>query len=526
MSVRSFYRPLYLPEQMRRIDSEAIDGMKIPSAELMENAGSACARKIGELYHEWSCDGVVLVLSGPGNNGGDGLVIARHLAAAGIAVRVRLFVSPEGLKGDPALNLQRAEAAGLKPLLDNHKVGLEEDLALVVDALLGTGARGGLRSPADLWAAAIRRADLPVVAIDAPSGVDLATGRVPSVALHARATLALAELKPGYFLHPGREYAGEVYPIDIGIPAAAREVVHTDIYLITPEGIAALLPVRPAAGHKGTFGKVAVIGGSVGMSGAPVMASEAALRAGCGLVTLGVPAGLNDVCEALATEVITRPLPELKRKRCLAVRSTGPALELADEAGACVLGCGAGRHHETQECIGRLVEQIEVPLVLDADGLFGFGADPDRLVRHRAPMVITPHAGELARLLGTTVDVVEENRIAAALRAARHFDCVCVLKGACTVVATVTGQAYLNPTGNSGLATAGSGDVLAGLIGSLVAQGMSMLGAATAGVYLHGLAGDLGAHSWGERGLVAGDIIFDLPQALRAIEERAWPDCI
>jgi len=524
LSVRSYYRPLYAPEEMRKIDREAIESLGIPSAELMENAGSASARKIRDLYAEWSCDGTVLILCGPGNNGGDGLVVARHLASAGIKVRTRLFASPADLKGDPALNLERAQAAGLKPLLDNRLVDLENDTALVVDALFGTGARGALGAPADAWAVALNESELPVVAIDAPSGVDLATGGVPAVAVRARATLALAELKPGYFLHPGREYAGDVYLLDIGIPAAARKVVHSDTYLVTPAGVAELLPIRPAAGHKGTFGKVAVIGGSVGMSGAPVMASEAALRAGCGLVTLGVPAGLHDVCETLATEVITRPLPELKHRRCLAVRSVGPAVRLAAEADVCVLGCGAGRNHETLECIGRLVERIECPLVLDADGLFGFGADPDRLVRHRAPLVITPHAGELARLLGTTADVIAGDRIGAARRAARHFDCVCVLKGACTVVATVTGQAYLNPTGNSGLATAGSGDVLAGLIGSLVAQGMSMLGAATAGVYLHGQAGDLGAHSWGERGLVASDIIFDLPQALRIVEERAWPE--
>lgn len=524
MSVRNFYRALYAPEQMQQIDSEAITGLGIPSAELMEQAGRSCAQAIGNLYREWSCDGAVLILCGPGNNGGDGLVIARHLAAAGIRVRVRLFASPGELKGDAALNFERARAAGIEPISDNLSVELEQDLALVVDALLGTGARGGLRAPADAWATALNASELPVIAVDAPSGVELATGRVPTVAMRARATLALAELKPGYFLHPGREHAGDVYLTDIGIPAAARKVAESDTYLITPAGLARLLPERPVAGHKGTFGKVAVIGGSVGMTGAPVMASEAALRGGCGLVTLGVPAGLNDVCETLATEVITRPLPELRQKRCLAVRSVGAALQLASEADVCVLGCGAGRHHETQECVGRLVERIEVPLVLDADGLFAFGSDTDRLVRHGAPMIITPHAGELARLLGTTADAVEKDRIAAARRAARHFDCVCVLKGACTVVGTVTGQVYLNPTGNSGLATAGSGDVLAGLIGSLIAQGMSMLGAATAGVYLHGLAGDLGAHSWGERGLVAGDIIFDLPQALRTIEDCTWPE--
>jgi NAD(P)H-hydrate epimerase len=255
------------------------------------------------------------------------------------------------------------------------------------------------------------------------------------------------------------------------------------------------------------------------MSGAVILASLSALKAGCGLVMLGVPEGLNDICESNATEVITRPLPQVKSARTLALRAVGEADRLAAEAAACVLGCGGGRHHETQELFARLVERNETPLVLDADGLYPFGPDPDRLVRHRAPLCITPHAGELARLLRVETEAVQADRIGSALRAARHFDCVCVLKGALTVVATITGQVYLNPTGNSGMGTAGSGDVLAGLIGSLLAQGMSVLGAATAGVFLHGLAGDIAAEMQGERGLVASDIMAELPEALQCVEQ-------
>jgi NAD(P)H-hydrate epimerase len=221
--------------------------------------------------------------------------------------------------------------------------------------------------------------------------------------------------------------------------------------------------------------------------------------------------------------VITHPLPEIKGRGALATRALGEVLQWIEPAGALVLGCGLGRHHETQELIGRLVEKQETPLVLDADGLYPFGDDPDRLVRHKAPMVMTPHPGELAHLLGVTPDQVQADRISMARRAARHFDCVCVLKGATTVVASVTGQAYLNPTGNSGMGTAGAGDVLAGIIGSLVAQGMSMLGAATAGVYLHGLAGDLGAEMLGQRGLIASDLIETLPEAIQSVEAHEWP---
>jgi NAD(P)H-hydrate epimerase len=258
------------------------------------------------------------------------------------------------------------------------------------------------------------------------------------------------------------------------------------------------------------------------MTGAAVLASLAALRAGCGLVSLGVPQSLNAICEVKATEVITRPLPEVKDKAALAARALGEILKWLEPAQCLVLGCGVGRHHETRELLGRLVERQTAPLVLDADGLHPFGQDPDRLVRHRAPLVITPHPGELAHLLGVTSEEVQADRLAMARRAARHFDCVCVLKGATTVVASVTGQAYLNPTGNSGMGTAGAGDVLAGMIGSLVAQGMSMLGAATAGAYLHGLAGDLAAQIVGERGLIASDLLDSLPDALQSVESDEW----
>jgi hydroxyethylthiazole kinase-like uncharacterized protein yjeF len=519
LSVRSFFRPLYSPAQMRAIDSAAIRGLGIPSLELMENAGRGAAAHIDRLHGEWNCEGAVLVLCGAGNNGGDGLVVARYLADSGHTVQVWVLAPESKLNGDPAVNLKRLRDAGIEPRFEPSPADLSEGVGLIVDALLGTGSTGALREPYAQWAEACNASGLPVVAMDAPSGVDLADGTVSGTAFRAWATLALAELKHGYFQQPGRQYAGRVYLVDIGIPGEARSDVRSDQFLITPEGVRDLLPERSPIGHKGTFGRVAVIGGSQGMTGAVILASLSALKSGCGLVTLGVPEGLNDICESSATEVITRPLPQVKSARALATRATGEASRLCGDAAACVVGCGGGRHHETQELFTRLLERNETPLILDADGLYPFGADPDRLVRHRAPLCITPHAGELARLLHLETEEVQADRIGSALRAARHFDCVCVLKGALTVVATITGQVYLNPTGNSGMGTAGSGDVLAGLIGSLLAQGMSVLGAATAGVFVHGLAGDLAAEMQGERGLLASDIMAELPDALQYIAQ-------
>jgi NAD(P)H-hydrate epimerase len=262
------------------------------------------------------------------------------------------------------------------------------------------------------------------------------------------------------------------------------------------------------------------------MTGAAVLASLAALRTGCGLVALGVPRSLNAICEGKATEVVTHPLPDVKDRGVLALRAKADLVKMAHAAGVLVLGCGIGRHHETRELIGRVVEEQTTPLVLDADGLYPFGEDPDRLVRHRAPLVITPHPGELAHLLSEDLNTIQSDRVAAARRAARHFDCVCVLKGALTVVATVTGQAYINPSGNAGMGTAGSGDVLAGIIGSLVAQGASMTAAATAGTYIHGSAGDQAAQLVGERALIASDLLDSLPEALGLLEQGTWPEYI
>ena len=502
---------------MRELDRWAIETRGIPSLDLMENAGLRTAEFILQLRTEWNRQGGVLVLCGSGNNGGDGLVVARCLAGAGVKVKAFVIAEESSLSPDACTNLERARKVSV-PVTVGPPVAIPPDTDLVIDALLGTGARGELRPSFAEWASACREAGVPVVAIDAPSGVDLDSGAVEGEAVGASATVALGELKPGFFVFPGRDHAGRVLLADIGIPPESRAAVHTDLYLITASGVRDLLPERPRDGHKGSFGRVAVLAGSTGMSGAAILASMASLRAGCGLVSLGVPQSLNDICEVKATEVVTRPFPEVKGKGTFSRRSLGEIEPWLEPAQSLVLGCGLGRHHETQELVGRLVERQTAPFVLDADGLFPFGKDPDRLVRHRAPMILTPHPGELAHLLSVTPDEVQADRVAMAKRAARHFDCVCVLKGATTVVASVTGQAYLNPTGNSGMGTAGSGDVLAGIIGSLLAQGMSMLGAATAGVYLHGLAGDLAAQIVGERGLIASDLIDSLPDALQSVE--------
>jgi NAD(P)H-hydrate epimerase len=491
----------------------------------MEQAGAEVARIARSLISEFDLNGTVLILCGAGNNGGDGLVAARHLAAAGTDVRVCILAPESKLREDAATNLKRLKSdTDVKPVVQPKSPEVDDGVGLVIDALLGTGSTGALREPYTDWLAVCNKANVPVLSVDAPSGVDLDTGDVEGEAFHAVATVALGELKPGYFGLPGRTHTGRVYPVDIGLPADATAGVSNDLYLITPEGVAALLPERPPDGHKGTFGRVAVVGASTGMTGAAVLASLAALRTGCGLVALGVPKSLNAICEGKATEVVTHPLPEVKDKGVCALRAKAEILKMVDGASALVLGCGMGRHRQTLDLIGRLVAEQPAPLVLDADGLYPFGDDPDRLVRHRAPMIITPHPGELAHLLGEDIEFIQADRVGAARRAARHFDCVCVLKGALTVVATVTGQAYINPSGNAGMGTAGSGDVLAGIIGSLVAQGASMSAAATAGAYIHGLAGDQAAQLVGERALIASDLLESLPEAMTFLELGTWPE--
>ncbi|MGO8760889.1 MAG: NAD(P)H-hydrate dehydratase [Desulfobaccales bacterium] len=510
---------------MRELDRRAIQDLGIPSLVLMENAGRTTYRI---LRREFLClPGEVAVLAGPGNNGGDGFVVARYLANAGLPVAVFLLGPRDRVSQDARVNLEILAHLGIAVA----EVLTEADLnpaihrlaqaGLIVDALLGTG----LNSPVQgLMAALIERVNhlkAPVLAVDIPTGLSADTGEVLGVALKAQVTVTYGWPKLGQVLPPGRDYVGRLWQADIGIPPIlARDL---PLELAEAREMRALLPPRPFGSHKGTFGHLLVLAGSQGKTGAAAMTAEAALRAGAGLVTLGVPASLNDILEAKLTEAMTLPLPEAPGARALGAAAWTPILEFLDEKSTLALGPGLGTHPETRDLVRRLVQDLPQPMVIDADGLNNLAGAAAGLKNAAGPRILTPHPGEMARLIGLTIPEVQARRLDLARETAARFGVTLVLKGAQTVVAAPDGRASLNSTGNPALASGGTGDVLTGLIGGFLAQGLAPWDAARLGVYLHGLAADFFVSRHGQRGMIAGDLLSVLPQMLAEFSQGAIP---
>ncbi|MGK2939767.1 MAG: NAD(P)H-hydrate dehydratase [Solirubrobacteraceae bacterium] len=500
MSLPEWATPLPDAPQMRATDRWAIDDLGIPSLDLMERAGEGLARVVAETVP----DGPVVVLCGPGNNGGDGFVAARLLHDDGREVTVMAVVEADAYTGDALANLHRLPLA-LRPF---DPAGLD-GAAVAIDALLGTGVRGAPRPPADAVVAALNASDAPVVAADVPSGVDASTGEVAGDAVRAVATATFAAGKPGLWVHPGKGFTGRVEVIDIGIPPGAPvdpEVGLADDTLIMR------LPRRAAASTKFTSGHVLVAGGSRGMTGAACLAAEAAARAGAGYVTALVPAGLEDIFEIKLTEVMTRGLADADGAHTPA----GAAAvhdAVAQHGGVLVLGPGLGRADAALAFAREVAAAVDAPLLIDADGLNAHAGALAALAARRAPTILTPHAGELARLVGTSSEDVGARRLHHAREAARIAEAIVVLKGDDTIVAAPDGTAIVNPIASPMLATAGTGDVLAGTIGALLASGIDPLAAAAAGVRLHALAGRLAGAERGTDAVIASDVVAALGRA-------------
>jgi hydroxyethylthiazole kinase-like uncharacterized protein yjeF len=502
--------PLPDAEQQRATDTWAIEERGIPGSELMERAGAGLA----DLVQARAPSGRVAVVCGKGNNGGDGLVVARRLREAGREVEVLLLAGPDELRGDAAANLERLPDPAPEPFS-------EERLAVagvIVDAILGTGFQGEPREPAASAIEAINRAGAhgaTVVACDIPSGVNATTGETAGAAVRAAATATFHAAKPGLWVSPGKSCSGEVRVIDIGIPAGAPQAAQ--IGLIE----AAVLKRIPRRGRESTkfaAGSVLVCGGSTGLTGAPSMASEAAMRAGAGYVTVLVPRSLNLVFEQRLVEVMSVPLPDAEG--ALTREAADIVRERAERSGVLVLGPGIGRVDETVELVRELAAGIDIPLLLDADGLFAHAERLENLAGRPAPTVLTPHAGELGRLLGRDSQEIERRRLACAREAAARADAIVVLKGDDTVVAEPSGRAAVNRGGAAALATAGTGDVLSGVVAAMMAKRMDPFEAACAGVLLHARAGQLAARRIGSEGVIARDVIEALPAAHRI----AFPD--
>jgi len=505
-------------QQMRELDRRAIHERGLAGLTLMENAGRAVAAAARRMLGPCS-DRTIVVLCGPGNNGGDGFVAARHLAADGLNVQVYLAGSADEVAGDARENLHRLAEAGLSATEVDDPARLAKPLCqagLVIDALLGTGLSGKVRGLPGQLIEALNDARRPVLAVDVPSGLDADSGEPLGLAVRARETVTMGLPKIGLFLYPGMDYAGRVTVADIGLPGDLVAESASVGDLVDPQWVRMLLPERPRSAHKGDFGRVLVIAGSVGMTGAAALCAEAALRVGAGLVTVGCPASLNDILEVKLTEAMTFPLPETYL-RTLDTRALALILELAEEADVLAIGPGLSRQPETAVLVRRLVARVEKPIVVDADGLNALAETPFLLESDHAPAVLTPHPGELARLMDASIGEVQARRTEFAERAAARFQSVVILKGACSVIAEPGRPLAISPTGNPGLATGGTGDVLTGMVAGLIAQGLLPFEAGAAAAYLHGLAGDLVADRVGEPYLLAGDVLSAIPESVRSL---------
>ena len=494
--------PLPDAETMRAVDRWAIEEQGVPGLDLMERAGAGVARAVELMV----ADGTVTVACGKGNNGGDGLVVARLLRDGGREVTVVCAAPPEEFSGDALRNLSRLP--GEEPAL--LAAGAFDGAAVIVDALLGTGFAGEPRGAIADAIDAVNAAQAPVVSVDVPSGVDASTGVIRGSAVRATVTVTFHAPKPGLWIDPGKAHAGEVQTIDIGIPRGAPGTA--SVGLIAPS-VLDRLQRRDASSTKFTSGHVLVVGGSRGLTGAPLMAAQASMRAGAGYVTACVPASLQGIlASAGPAELMTRGLPD--DDGGLTDEGVTSVLQYAKRGGAVALGPGLGRSDGATAFARRLAREAEVALVLDADGLNAHAGVLGDLADRNAPTVLTPHAGELARLLDLDSAEIERERLRHVRAAAEQAGAVVVLKGDDTLIADSRGWVAVSPGGSPALATAGTGDVLTGVIAALLAQGLDAFTAAAAGVWLHTAAGREAARRQGAaEGVVASDVIVALPAA-------------
>ncbi len=504
------------PDEMAALDRAAMHS-GIPSLQLMERAGKHVAEQARDMVG--LCAGKrVVVVAGRGNNGGDGLVAARYLSSWGAETLTVILGEASGLRPDAAVNHRRLVEAGCEV------AGVEDGLPrlagerfdLAIDAVFGIGFHGKAEGEHARAIEAINGGGAPVLAVDVPSGMDAATGSVEGPAVRAARTVTFAWPKVGHYLFPGAELVGELVVVDIGIPESLLEAaVKSDIVTTEEAEVAAMLPRRRPDAHKGECGRLLVVAGSEGMTGAAALCARSAMRAGAGVVTLGIPRSLNPVMEVKLTEVMTLPLPE--QDGHLAEEALEVVLERLDGYDALALGPGLGTAASTARVVGELLRRARKPLVLDADGINCAAAQPGALEEREWPTLITPHPGELGRLLGMEAREVQRSRLQCAARAAEMFGCAVALKGAYSLIASPRESLHINPFALPAMATAGSGDVLTGCAAAFLSQGLDPGRAGICGVYVHARAAELAANMTGAVGMLAGDIVSHLPLALTGL---------
>ena len=522
--------------EMRQIDQDTIEGIGIPGIVLMETAGSAIVRAIEQHYPRYQRIGIFV---GKGNNGGDGIVIARQLVHAGRDVHLFLVSPPDSFTGEAKINLQIAKrltasfglqaapkgGLQIETILTDAEFKSNTNIAnceLLVDAILGTGLRGTVRDPIATIIKTINNLSIPVLSVDLPSGLDADTGHPLGTCVRADRTITIGLPKRGLLVHPGAELAGKLEVVDIGFPEQVVDAQDIKVNWTTTQQVSQWLSPRPSSSHKGTYGRVLVVAGSTGMTGAAALASEAALRAGAGLVTLATPKHLNPILEGLLPEVMTLPLPETA-SGSLSTAATSAILEFSEKTQSVLaIGPGLSQHPDTVALVHQLVREnqeqgLGLRLVVDADGLNALAQAPEIISLLESEAVLTPHPGEMARLTNTPVSTLEKDRIRTAQQFASDSGVTLVFKGAPTVTGSANGDVWINSTGNPGMATGGMGDVLTGIIAGLMAQGISSEKAAALGVYIHGFAADTVAEALGMHGLLASDVLKAVPAAIASL---------
>lgn len=504
--------------QMQQLDRRTIESFKIPGRVLMENAGRGAVRFFRACFSKMLTQPVG-ILAGRGNNGGDGFVVARYLHSTGTPVTVFLLTDPKRLGGDAAANYELLQPMDIPVVVITDEKALAanrermEHQRIWVDALLGTGLNSEVKGFLGLVIDFVNQSDAPVFSIDIPSGLHADTGQPMGRCIRADATATFGFAKIGHHQYPGVELTGKLDVIDIGIPPHITAEEAPQQYRLSGDQVRADLPRRLPHAHKGTTGHLLVIAGSPGKTGAAIMTAQAAQHVGAGLVTLAAAGSLQPVLASQLLEPMTAALAA-EDAGFLTAAALPAILELAADKTAVAIGPGIGTHPETRRLVRQLIASCPCPMVIDADGLNCIAKDPGVLKNAKVPVVITPHPGEMARLLGGRAADVQVQRLVVTRDFAAQYQVEVVLKGAATVIAHPDGRAFVNPTGNAGMACGGMGDVLTGIIAGLAAQGAAVEAAARAGVYLHGDAADRLCQSVGPRGYVAGDVLRTLPSCL------------
>ena len=511
-------------EQMRRLDYLTIHKYGVSSLSLMERAGQSVVDVICKNWLHTTQKGV-LVVTGSGNNGGDGWVIARLLRAQGVFVEVASVARAEDLSPDASVNFEKylSEGGSFKRItleeLEDFRCWVEVK-GLLVDALLGTGLKGSVRALMTEVIQILNKASSPIISVDTPSGLDSNEGMALGVAIQAQSTVTFGFPKWGQVIYPGFLLCGELVVADIGLSQEALREISPQVELLDSSAVRGLLPSRREDSHKGDYGHLLVMAGSRGKTGAAILSCRGALRVGTGLVTLAAPHGLNNILASALVEPMTEVLGEPSDGDQWSPLSVKNWLSLSGKKSAVLFGPGVGVHDATQAILETLLEHCTLPWLIDADGLNSLAVDVKRLREARTPPVLTPHPGEMSRLVNREIADINSHRMDVARDFATKYRCYVVLKGTRTVIASPDGCAAVNSTGHSGMATGGMGDVLSGIVAGFLAQGLPPEAAMRLGVYLHGGAGDRVAQDRGAVGLTASEVAEALPLVIHELSGR------